>query len=118
MTRGFIKHALQNPVPSFEDVLAWHYLPGPVENDSQFTRPQLLKKAISEATAMICHCNASCDNELGSERGAASPFVARLSLGAVVMLQKHINVLEKILSVAEEQNTPGQNEFALSDYTE
>lgn len=118
MTRGFIKHALQNPVPSFEDVLAWHYLPGPVENDSQFTRPQLLKKAISEATAMICHCNASCDNELGSERVAASPFVARLSLGAVVMLQKHINVLEKILSVAEEQNTPGQNGFALSDYTE
>jgi ubiquitin-conjugating enzyme E2 O len=104
MTRAFIKHALQNAVSSFEDILAWHYLPGPVDKDSGSARPQLLRKAISEALSMIGHYNSTRDNTAGEDRSVASPFIARLSLGAVVMLRKHIAILEKIFSVAERWN--------------
>lgn len=99
MTRSFIKHALENSIPSFEDVLAWHYLPGPVGN-GETERPQLLKKAIAEADRMIEHHNSTRDNGTVKGGPVASPFVARLSLGAVVMLRKHITALKKILSAA------------------
>ncbi|KAL2008364.1 hypothetical protein VTN00DRAFT_8346 [Thermoascus crustaceus] len=99
MTRSFIKHALENSIPSFEDVLVWHYLPGPAGN-GESERPQLLKKAITEADAMIEHHNSTSDNGTAKGGTVASPFVSRLSLGAVVMLRKHITALKKILSAA------------------
>lgn len=99
MTRSFIKHALENSIPSFDDVLVWHYLPGPAGN-GESERPQLLNKAIAEADAMIEHHNSTSDNGTAKGGTVASPFVARLSLGAVVMLRKHITALKKILSAA------------------
>jgi ubiquitin-conjugating enzyme E2 O len=102
MTRTFIKRALEKPVPDFEDMLAWHYLPGPVA-DGESARPDLLKKAISEVRSMIDHYNSTFERSGNGEQiDPASPFVARLSLGAVVMLRKHLSSLEKILSGAED----------------
>jgi hypothetical protein len=102
MTRSFIQYALENPVSSFEDVLVWHYLPGPEEGD-QSRRPELLKRAISEGNAMINHYN-STSNVAITKENVASPFVSRLSLGAVVMLRKHITALQKILAAAAERS--------------
>ncbi|KAL1969607.1 hypothetical protein VTN77DRAFT_8160 [Rasamsonia byssochlamydoides] len=102
MTRTFIKRALEKPVLDFEDILAWHYLPGPVA-EGESARPELLKKAISEARRMIDHYNSTFEKgSSGEQTSPASPFVARLSLGAVVMLRKHLSALEKILSAAED----------------
>lgn len=101
MTRTFIKRALETPVLDFEDILSWHYLPGPVA-EGESARPELLKKAITEARRMIDHYNSTFEKGSGEQTGPASPFVARLSLGAVVMLRKHISALEKILSAAED----------------
>lgn len=100
MTRTFIKYALENPVPSFEDVLVWHYLPGPAEGDGS-RRPELLKQVISEGNSMIDHYNYNSDKAVTKDN-AASPFVSRLSLGAVVMLRKHVTTLQRILAAAVE----------------
>lgn len=106
LTRHFIDIALRQPVAGFEDVLIWHYLPGPVRNDendntAELEHPRLLRKAISEAKAMIEHHNATSSSSAETiEKNAASPFVNRLSLGAVIMLRKHIAALEKIEAAA------------------
>ncbi|CRG92579.1 ubiquitin-conjugating enzyme E2 O [Talaromyces islandicus] len=93
MTRAFIKHALEEPMGDFADILAWHYLPGPEPSK----RPNLLQKAISETQRMIDHYNTrQSDQKEESDGAPASPFVARLSLGAVVMLRKHLDALENI----------------------
>lgn len=92
LSRTFIKHALRNPVAGFEDVLAWNYLARPAGDNEE--RPQLLRVAIDSALAMIEHHN----NTPGKadEGTQASAFVSRLSLGAVVMLRKHVAALEEI----------------------
>jgi ubiquitin-conjugating enzyme E2 O len=102
MTRSFIKYALENPISSFQDVLVWHYLPGPERGDKS-QRPELLKRVISEGNSMIDHYN-STSNVAITKENAASPFVSRLSLGAVVMLRKHITTLQKILAAAAERS--------------
>lgn len=102
MTRTFIKRALEQPVPDFEDVLTWHYLPGPMVNGGPH-RPELLKKTITEARTMIDHYNSTYGAGPGHIASPASSFVARLSLGAIVMLRKHISALEEILSAAEKK---------------
>lgn len=106
MTRNFIKHALQRPVAGFEDVLMWHYLPGPAEKDDNGApdsdRPRLLRKAIAEANAMIEHHDTSNSTDV-TEDNAASPFTSRLSLGAVVMLRKYVRDLEMIEAAATER---------------
>ncbi|KAL4980740.1 hypothetical protein BDW66DRAFT_124684 [Aspergillus desertorum] len=89
MTRRFILHALEHPVRGFEDVLVWHYVPGPPS-----TRPQLLRKAIRDARAMIEHRHRT--SEKSDEASQASAFCSRLSLGAVVMLQKLVRTFEKL----------------------
>ncbi|GAD96753.1 ubiquitin conjugating enzyme [Paecilomyces variotii No. 5] len=100
MTRSFIKYALDNSIADLEDVLVWHYLPGSGGTDGS-QRPQLLKQVISEGNSMIDHYN-STPNKAVTRENAASPFISRLSLGAVVMLRKHITALQKILAVATE----------------
>lgn len=45
---------------------------------------------------MIEHHNRTPAGAKLSEEHAASAFVSRLSLGAVVMLRKHVNTLEEI----------------------
>jgi ubiquitin-conjugating enzyme E2 O len=97
MTRAFIKHALEKPMGDFGDILAWHYLPGPEADD----RPNLLQRAIAEARRMIDHHNTQSDQKEESDDAPASPFVARLSLGAVVMLRRHLDGLEKIHKQSE-----------------
>ncbi|OGM41768.1 ubiquitin conjugating enzyme [Aspergillus bombycis] len=97
ITRTFIQHALENPTAGLEDVLAWHYFAEPrQEQNNAGIRPRLLRRAIDEALGMIEHHNRTTAGEKLSEEHAASAFVSRLSLGAVVMLRKHINTLEKI----------------------
>ncbi|KAL3466267.1 hypothetical protein BJX64DRAFT_284835 [Aspergillus heterothallicus] len=90
MTRTFILHALECPVSGFEDVLAWHYIPGPSS-----TRPQLLRKAIREALEMVDHHNCTAFEGNGEEL-RASAFLPRLSLGAVVMLKRHVSALQSL----------------------
>ncbi|KAF7180137.1 hypothetical protein CNMCM7691_009304 [Aspergillus felis] len=96
-TRIFIKHALQRPVAGLEDVLTWNYLESG-QGDDASSRPHLLRRALNSAVGMIeHHNNTSATDKLGEEN-AAAPFVSRLSLGAVVMLRKHVTDLENIES--------------------
>ncbi|RAK98271.1 ubiquitin-conjugating enzyme E2 [Aspergillus ibericus CBS 121593] len=101
MTRKFIKHALEQPVVGMEDVVAWNYLAIPADS-SDNNRPVLLRRAIEAALAMIEHYNSSTSGDGSS----ASAFVSRLSLGAVVMLRKHVTDLEKLEAAT---TAPGQS---------
>ncbi|KAE8147500.1 hypothetical protein BDV25DRAFT_169091 [Aspergillus avenaceus] len=101
MTRKFIQHALEHPVSGLEDVLAWHYLSGMTPKDKDHHGPRLLRQAIHEALDMIEHHNRTSSDEVLGEEHAASAFVTRLSMGAVVMLRKHIAALEHIESAAK-----------------
>ncbi|KAF5866349.1 hypothetical protein ETB97_012515 [Aspergillus alliaceus] len=102
LTRRFIQHALENYIAGLEDVLAWHYLADPRQQQADLcNRPRLLRRAINEALGMIEHHNSTPAGEKLSEERAASAFVSRLSLGAVVMLRKHITALERIESAAD-----------------
>ncbi|KAL4897280.1 hypothetical protein BDV59DRAFT_87185 [Aspergillus ambiguus] len=94
-TRLFIQHALEHPVKGMEDVLAWHYLPSKTSDGSE-SAPRLLRRAIEEGLGMIEHHNRTSSEEDVDGNDMASGFVPRLSLGAVVMLRKHIRTLEKI----------------------
>ncbi|KAF7586642.1 hypothetical protein BBP40_008533 [Aspergillus hancockii] len=100
LTRKFIQHALENPIAGLEDVLAWHYLADPRQEENTCNRPRLLRRAIDEALYMIEHHNRTSAGKKLSEEHAASAFVSRLSLGAVVMLRKHVTALEQIESAA------------------
>ena len=103
MTRRFIQYALEHPVKGMEDVLAWHYVSVRAPHDDK-KRPRLLRRAIEDALSMIEHHNRKSAGEEEDENDVASGFVSRLSLGAVVMLRKHIRALEGIESgfVAQE----------------
>ncbi|RAL07114.1 ubiquitin-conjugating enzyme E2 [Aspergillus homomorphus CBS 101889] len=94
MTRKFIKHALGKPVFGIEDILAWTYLPSPT-NAKDMNRPCLLHRAILDARAMIEHHNKAA-SEQDTHAKDASEYLSRLSLGAVVVLQKLIADLERI----------------------
>ncbi|KAK1140813.1 hypothetical protein N8T08_009809 [Aspergillus melleus] len=97
-TRKFIQRALEHPVSGMEDVLTWHYLPASTLQDGGNVRPQLLRKAIEEGLKMIEHHNRTAPSDELDETNVVSAFIPRLSLGAVVMLRKHIAALERIKS--------------------
>ncbi|GFF34965.1 hypothetical protein IFM58399_04051 [Aspergillus lentulus] len=103
-TRNFIKHALQHPVAGLEDVLTWNYLKSGQKDDAS-SRPHLLRRAIDSAVGMIEHHNNTSTTDKFDEENAAAPFVSRLSLGAVVMLRKHVTDLEKIESTITANNS-------------
>ncbi|KAJ0423734.1 hypothetical protein BJY00DRAFT_43796 [Aspergillus carlsbadensis] len=90
MTRRFILQALQNPIHGLTDVLFWYYLP-----DSSPNCPQLLERVIKEAVQMIQHSSGT-PPDGDCRKPMASEFLPRLSLGAVVVLRKHVNALQKI----------------------
>ncbi|KAL2863678.1 ubiquitin-conjugating enzyme E2 [Aspergillus lucknowensis] len=92
MSRKYILHALVRPVRGLEDVLIWNYLPSPSS-----TRPQLLRKAIEEALKLIEHHNRTTSQE-NSQELRASEFLSRLSVGAAITLQKHVESLQKLKS--------------------
>lgn len=94
MTRKFIYRALEDRVAGMDDVLNWHYLPGTRQEGEM--RPRLLRRAIDSALEMIDHHNRTTGDEELNGTNAASPYIARLSLGAVVMLRKNIAALESI----------------------
>ncbi|THC89413.1 hypothetical protein EYZ11_011143 [Aspergillus tanneri] len=98
ITRKFIQHALEHPVAGMEDVLTWHYFPNLKQQEESCVRPQLLRRAIEGALSMIEHHNRTSTVESIGEDDVASAFVPRLSLGAVVLLRKHIHALEQIES--------------------
>ncbi|PLB53184.1 putative ubiquitin-conjugating enzyme [Aspergillus steynii IBT 23096] len=93
LARMFIEHALEESVGGLEDVLTWHYLPSTRAGDE---RPRLLRRAIDTALEMIDHHNRTAAGDDLDETNVASAFVKRLSLGAVVMLRKHITAFERI----------------------
>ncbi|KAF9893124.1 hypothetical protein FE257_012535 [Aspergillus nanangensis] len=95
MTRQFIHHALKNPVSDFEDIIIWHYLPS-LDGEGRGDRPQLLRRVCENALHMIEHHIRTSIGERVDVSDVASPFIPRLSLGAVVMLRKHVNALEKL----------------------
>ncbi|KAL3453337.1 hypothetical protein BJX65DRAFT_121448 [Aspergillus insuetus] len=90
VTRRFILQALQNSIRGLTDVLSWHYLP-----DSSSNRPQLLKRVIKEAVQMIQHSNGTSPDG-NCQKPMASEFLPRLSLGAAVMLKRHVSALQKL----------------------
>jgi ubiquitin-conjugating enzyme E2 O len=90
VTRRFILQALQNSIRGLTDVLSWHYLP-----DSSSNRPQLLNRVIKEAVQMIQHSNGTSPDG-NCQKPMASEFLPRLSLGAVVMLKRHVSALQKL----------------------
>lgn len=91
MTRKFILHALEHRVRGLEDVLDWHYRHS---SSSSSSRPRLLRKVIEDALAMIEHHN--CTSEQTGQGSEASAFCHRLSFGAVIVLRKHVEALEKM----------------------
>lgn len=138
MTRAFVRRALSDPVPGFEDVLAWLYLPtspGSPENAStpsatrdlsltgdETTRPDLLNRIIALAEGMKTKSeemrieeekgiptSPSASTNGKSKKGAevesrvVSPYVGRLSRGAVLMLQKQMTALKKVRDEAWEK---------------
>ncbi|PLB38474.1 ubiquitin-conjugating enzyme E2 [Aspergillus candidus] len=104
LTRRFIQHALEHPVAGLEDIIAWNYLADAEHQESE--HPRLLRRAIKEALDMIEHHNSTSTEDASDATLAASPFVSRLSLGAVVMLRKHVTALEKIEATATARSRP------------
>ncbi|KKY17701.1 putative ubiquitin conjugating [Phaeomoniella chlamydospora] len=120
MARGFIKHALTRGITGMNDIIAWIYLPDPSpatdlvskrssKPTTDPTRPNFLHEAICRAQALLNH--ASNDDSIADPsvliNGAAEPdgnnaFLNKLSKGAVVMLKKHVSVLERISEEAKE----------------
>ncbi|KAL4957246.1 hypothetical protein BDW69DRAFT_156727 [Aspergillus filifer] len=106
MTRKFILYALEHPVSGLEDILIWHYLPpspspGPDPgSDSSTPRPDLLRKSLQHALSMIAHHEQTAFRE-DEDIPRASEFCERLSLGAVVLLRKHVSALEGLLKMGD-----------------
>ena len=112
MARGFVKHALKNSVPGFDDVLAFLYFPPPPITSSEASvskpaeapqqqRPDLLRKVIERAKGMMKHHESTTNGDLDMNGSEASAFLSRLSRGAIVMLRKHVRALEEILVEVE-----------------
>lgn len=107
IARGFIKHALQYPVRGLEDILSWTYLPplqsSDLPNTASQNRPNLLHNAISRAKSFMETANSSesraRDTSLldGEGKPSKDGFLRKPSKGALVMLGRYIQDLEKIL---------------------
>ena len=76
-------HALTTPTHPFVDELRWLYL------DQSADAPKLLGKAIDEAKAII-------EKSERKDEVAERDGLRRISLGAVVMLRRQVEKLEKL----------------------
>lgn len=83
---------MQRPVLGFEDEIKWLYMPGQSEG------PELLKEVIKRAKEVVARSSAPRKTE-GVEVSAevGSEGVGRVSAGALVLLEKHLEALEGIL---------------------
>lgn len=81
--RAFIVHALTTPTHPFVDELRWLYL------DQSADAPKLLGKALDEAKAII-------EKSERKDEVAERDGLRRISLGAVVMLRRQVERLEKL----------------------
>ncbi|RAH72853.1 ubiquitin-conjugating enzyme E2 [Aspergillus aculeatinus CBS 121060] len=97
LTRKLMIHALANEVSGFDDVTSWLYFPASTIA-LDMNRPHLIRRAIDDALAMIEHHHRTSTGQ-DPAVGDASAYMSRLSLGAVVMLQKHIADLEKLHTI-------------------
>ncbi|KAL4794620.1 hypothetical protein BDV19DRAFT_379343 [Aspergillus venezuelensis] len=106
MTRRFIPYALEHPVAGLEDILIWHYLPPSSSlspspgSDPSIPRSDLVRKSIQHALAMITHHEQTAFQK-AEDIPRASDFCERLSLGAVVLLRKHVSALEGLLKMGD-----------------
>ena len=102
MSKGFVRHALQQPVGGLEDVLSWLYLPGHGE------RPLLLQKVIEDSKGIVrvseTKLGEGAQATGGRSGNTSSEGVPRVSAGALVLLRKHILALEECLKRAQEEN--------------
>ncbi|PYI25700.1 hypothetical protein BP00DRAFT_88324 [Aspergillus indologenus CBS 114.80] len=97
LTRKLMIYALAHEVSGFEDVTSWLYFPAPT-TALNMNRPHLIRRAIEDALAMIEHHHRTSPGQ-DSSAEEASPYMSRLSLGAVVMLRKHIADLERLHAI-------------------
>ena len=126
MARGFVKHALTSGVAGMQDVLAWNYLSPPVDHGQEkesTKRERMLNKVISRAHSLIQYATTSAsgassstsppDRALttsaltdgGGDPSSTEAFLPPLSKGAIAMLRKTINALEKIQNEADASAT-------------
>jgi ubiquitin-conjugating enzyme E2 O len=123
MARGFVRYALCNSVRGLEDCLAWLYVSkvearqgGEVSavdggemgmekgKEREVARPELLEKLMRRAMTLMEYsssCTGDERDELvdGAGRKNAEAFMRPLSQGAVVMLRRHLEVLEKAFHI-------------------
>lgn len=109
MARGFVKHAISNPVKRLEDILAYLYLPPqtPDASDTGNAFGGLLRVVIDRSVALIEGSAALRGSEEILVDGAGQPgdstktFLRPLSQGAVVMLRKTVSSLRELLEMVE-----------------
>lgn len=95
LARGFVKRVLQRPIQGFEEEIKWLYLPG------QEGGPGLLKEVVKKAQEVVKRSSTPREGETELEVG--SEGVGRVSAGAMVLLKRHLSVLEEILEGAEKR---------------
>jgi ubiquitin-conjugating enzyme E2 O len=113
MARGFVKHAVSNPVEGLEDVLAYLYLsPRRLDatepsNSTSSAHGGLLRVVIDRSIALIEGSTALRGSDDVLVDGAGRPgdstktFLRPLSQGAVVMLKKTVKSLRELLEMVE-----------------
>ena len=123
MARGFVRYALCNSVRGLEDCLAWLYLSkagargvGEVPADDavgvgegkgkerELARPELLEKLMRRAMTLMEYSSSCARDERdelvdGAGGKNAEAFMRPLSQGAVVMLRRHLDVLQKAFHI-------------------
>lgn len=114
--RNFVKHALSSPPAGVEDVLAWLYLPKVASVDSEAEAESgLLKKITDRGAGLIARSeelrgpskqlggdNDEDDRLLSGGGDSFDPtkvFLKPLSMGAIVMLRKSVNLLTTLYRI-------------------
>lgn len=117
MARGFVKHAVSNPVKGLEDVLAYLFLPprtpdaAEPSSSTSHAHGGLLRVVIDRSDALIKGSAALRGSDDILIDGAGQPgsltktFLKPLSQGAVVMLKKTVNSLRQLLEMVDNPNS-------------
>ena len=111
LARGFVKHALTNPVKGLEDVLTWTYLPSaepssPIGNNRGLLAKVVQRgKLIIDRSAVLRNDEKALVNGAGETGDSTEAFLKPLSKGAVAMLSKTINALEELATMTDDAMT-------------
>lgn len=89
LARGFVRHALEHPVPGFEDVIEWLFVTPPPNG------PFLLKSVVQKAQEVVDRSEAPGAEKLTIDDTPEA--VGRLSKGALVLLKRNMDALKKRL---------------------